>query len=197
MSVGIDKELVTPLVHLHRGELGRMTAYRQRLDTTMHLAVVTAGALITFVLGRSQTSPHVLGLGLLLQAGFVILEATRYRRFTIFRTRVWLLERGFYGGLLGPGAAEDWKADLRASLDDPQPQIGLLAAIGVRLRVAHLFVIYAYVATWAFALTRGPGTWREQAAAGPVDGVAVAAGVAVLTALVTVWGGLRGPDLES
>lgn len=186
-----------PLVHMYRAEVGRMTAYRRRLDATTHLAVVTAGALITFVLGRVETSPHLLGLGLLVQVGLLSLEGRRYQRMSIFRDRVLLLERGLYVDLLAGSEREAWKTNLRSSLEDPRPSIGQLTAMGVRLRMGHLFVVYAYVAAWLLALTRGPETWLLRATAGPVPGEAVVAAVGLLVLAATGWAARTAPDLES
>jgi uncharacterized membrane protein len=195
--VALDKDLMTALVHLYRGELGRMTVYRQRLDATTHLSVVTLGAFVTFVLGREGLSPHVLGLGLFMQAGFLLLEATRYRRFATIKERVRLLECGFYGDLLGSSSAPGWQDRLRQSIDEPEPALGLFAAVGIRLRIAHLFVVYAYAASWALAVARAPGTWLEAASAGPLPGAAVAAAVALLLAVLTGWAALRGTDFDA
>lgn len=193
----LDKDLLTPLVHLHRGELGRMTAYRQRLDTTTHMAVVVAGGLITFVLGRPEQSANVLWLGVMLQFGFSSLEAHRYRLFALAKKRVRLLERGFYGELLGGPPAEGWQETLRESLIDPRPEMSLLSAMAVRLRVAHLFVLYGYAITWALAVLRGPARWSDAAAAGPIPGEWVAlAGASVLLA-ATVWAAFGDAELDA
>lgn len=193
----LDKDLLTALVHLHRGELGRLTAYRQRLDATTHLAVVTAGAIVTFVLGRPDIPAYVLGVGVVLQAGFLLLEATRYRRFALVKDRVRWLETGFYGELLGRPSTEDWQAQLAESLERPAPSLGLASAVGIRLRTAHLSVLYAYAVAWAVALTRGPEPWWQAARAGPIPGPALASGVAVALAILTAWALRRGTDLDA
>lgn len=46
---------VTPMVHLYRGEINRLTAYRMRLDSTTTWAVSTTAALVAFALGNNQS----------------------------------------------------------------------------------------------------------------------------------------------
>lgn len=174
-----------------------MTAYRTRLDTSIHLAVVTAAALITFVLGHPETSAHLLGLGLVLQLGLLLLEGMRYQRMSIFRDRVLLLERGFFVGLLHGPVTEEWLPRLQQNLTDPRPALGLFTAMGVRLRMGHLFVVYAYVVAWVLALTRGSSPWWDRAAIPPMPGGLVVTLVGALVLALSAWAARTGPDLDS
>ena len=64
-SDGVDKVPREPLsvggltavVHLYRAEVGRMTAYRQRLDTTTNWAITSSTLVATFSLGNTAI-PH-------------------------------------------------------------------------------------------------------------------------------------------
>lgn len=59
-----DSNVTNSLIHLYRGEMGRMTMYRVRLDTTTNWAIVTIAAISTFGLGNPEV-PHVIFLLLL------------------------------------------------------------------------------------------------------------------------------------
>lgn len=47
----------TAVAHLFRGEMHRMTAWRQRLDTTSNWAIVLSLGMTTFALGSERTPP--------------------------------------------------------------------------------------------------------------------------------------------
>src|SRR5947209_3302853 len=47
----------TALIHLYRAEIGRLTAYRARLDTTTSWAITTSALVATFTLGNPQNPP--------------------------------------------------------------------------------------------------------------------------------------------
>src|SRR5437762_1527330 len=67
------------IVHLYRAEVGRMTAYRQRLDTTTNWAITSSALVTTFSLGN-PTIPHAAFLFLMFVNGFfLIVEARRFR----------------------------------------------------------------------------------------------------------------------
>ena len=109
-----DPLLVSSLVHLYRGELGRMVDYRIRLDTTTNWAIVTTAGVVTLALGDPRI-PHVTFLfAMFLNVFFLVLESRRFRVFELSHHRVRALERYFYGALLGcpEGRKMPGRADL-------------------------------------------------------------------------------------
>src|SRR5438477_5310438 len=75
------------IVHLYRAEVGRMTAYRQRLDTTTNWAITSSALVTTFSLGN-PTIPHAAFLFLMFVNGFfLIVEARRFRVYEAARYR--------------------------------------------------------------------------------------------------------------
>ncbi len=147
-----EKDVVTALVHLYRGELGRMTSYRVRLDTTTNWAVGTTAAITTFALGSSTVPHFVFGLPFALVLLFLWMEATRYRVYETVRQRVRLLEQGFYVELLSQKAIGDWRERLTAELAKPQLPIGYLAACAVRLRRSYLWLVAIIFLSWLVKL---------------------------------------------
>src|SRR5438128_8205950 len=101
VSVGLpaatrSTNAITALVHLHRAEVGRLTTYRVRLDTTTSWAVTSSALVTTFALGNPQI-PHAAFLFLVAVVYFFLqLEARRFRAYEASRHRVHLLERYFY-----------------------------------------------------------------------------------------------------
>lgn len=191
----MDQGLVTPLVHLYRGELGRMTAYRQRLDATTHLSVVTAAALLTFVLGRPEVAPNLIGLGLIFEAGFTALEAHRYRRLALVKERVRRMETGFFVELLG-GTVEPWQEALRSSLALPRPPVSMFRALGNRLRMVHLWIMLTYGTGWGIGVARSPLGWQA-AEVGPLSGQGVAGLWSAVILLLIFWASLGRGDLDA
>jgi uncharacterized membrane protein len=121
-----------------------MTAYRARLDTTTHWAVATTAGLVSFVLGAPGAPHYVLGLVLLLDAGFLLLEARRYRSFEMIRERVRRLERGFLLPALGAEPEPAWEPTLAEQLARPELPISLFRAVCGRV-VRTYWALFAFV----------------------------------------------------
>jgi uncharacterized membrane protein len=146
----LSNSALNALVHLYRAEVGRMTTYRQRLDTTTNWAITSSALVTTFSLGNA-TIPHAAFLFLMfVNAFFLVVEGRRFRVYEAARYRVLLMERYFYPEVLGEGSARDWKPALIEALRTPYsyPPIGLLAAVGWRLRRNYLWIYVAVLLTW-------------------------------------------------
>ncbi|ADI15613.1 DUF2270 domain-containing protein [Truepera radiovictrix] len=180
-----DTNTVNSLIHLYRGELGRMALYRVRLDTTTNWAIVTNAGIVTFVLGNGALSHAALLFAMLLTLFFLTLEARRFRVYEVSHQRVRLFERGFFAEQLGATWVTDWPTRLLQSLEEPQPPISWASALGWRLRRNYLWLYAALVAAWVgkLAITSGEavtGALQPLLAAarvGPLPGGAVWAAV--------------------
>ncbi len=171
------KDASTALIHLYRGELGRMTAYRARLDATTNWAVGATAAMASFTLGDPAVPHFVLLLAAVLVVVFLGMEARRYRFYELVRQRVRLLETGFYGDILGQGRP-GWKAKLHESLMQPRAPISPIEAISQRLRRNYLWLILVLSAAWGLKLAiHGKGSFFAAAQAGPFPGAVVVGGV--------------------
>src|ERR1051326_628143 len=121
---------LTALVHLYRAEVGRMTAYRQRLDTTTNWAITSSALVTTFSLGNDSI-PHAAFLFLMFVNGFfLITEARRFRVYEASRYRVLVMEHYFYPEVLGARGERDWQPALIEALRTPYsyPPVGTLAS---------------------------------------------------------------------
>ena len=187
------QDSVSATIHLYRGELGRLIAYRVRLDTTTRWAVVTSAAIMSFALSNANVPHLVFLLAIWLNLLFLWLEARRYRAYTLVRHRVRLLERGFYGLVLGgeagdtsDAAAGGWREELRQSLQSPVIRMSYLAACSVRLRRAYLWLLGAVYGAWLVKLHYHGGI-PAGAAVGPLSGTAIMiAALALLAALAAL-----------
>lgn len=177
------KDVPTALIHLYRGELGRMTVYRMRLDTTTNWAVGTSAAITTFALGQERVPHFVFLLAVFLDLIFLWMEIRRFRFYELVRMRVRLMETGFYALVLGKTPREAWEETLWKSLENPQAPIGRLQAASIRLRRNYLWLLLAVYGAWFVKLSFGPGRMIEAAAVGGLSGNVVL-GIASLLILI-------------
>lgn len=164
------KDYPTALVHLYRGEVGRMVVYRTRLDTTTNWAVGTTAAMVSFALGNAQVPHFVFLLALFLNLMFLWMEARRYRYYELIRGRIRLLETGFYTQVLS-GPPADWQTPLRESLSRPQLPLSTLQALSVRLRRNYLWLLAVVYAGWFLKLDLHGASLISGARIGPLPGL--------------------------
>jgi len=96
------------LIHLYRAEIGKMPAYRARLDTTTNWSVVTTAGLASFSLGSQANSHAVFLFAMFLNYYFLHLKARRFRTLDISHHRVCIKERFFYPAMLGDKVDANW-----------------------------------------------------------------------------------------
>jgi uncharacterized membrane protein len=145
---------VNALIHLYRAEVGRMTTYRQRLDTTTNWAITSSALVTTFAIGNPLI-PHTAFLFLMLvDVFFLWVEARRFTVYEAARYRVLLLEHYFFPEVLGAAVPRDWERSLLVALRTPYsfPQVGALGAVGWRLRRNYLWIYLTVLLTWVAKL---------------------------------------------
>lgn len=181
---------INGLVHLYRGELGRMTAYRARLDTTTNWAITTTALSTTFALGSAERSHAVFLSVMAINYFFLHLEAKRFQAYETSRHLVQLLERSFYPEVLGQPVNESWTDGLMTALRGSGLQVNYLGALGWRLRRTYVYIFSVILLAWLSKLDVSPGwihlDFVSRAAVGSVPGWAVAALVTALYGWV-VW----------
>lgn len=177
------------LVHLYRAEVGRLTSYRQRLDTTTNWAITSSALVTTFSLGN-PTIPHEAFIFLMfVNVFFLVVEARRFRVYEASRYRVLLMERYFYPEVLGEGSTRDWRPALIEALRTPYsyPPVGMLAAAGWRLRRNYLWIYAAVLLTWVAKLEIVGGGYADLIAAAAIGRVP---GLVVWIVVVCIYVGL-------
>src|ERR1051326_5150300 len=180
----LSSTTLTALVHLYRAEVGRLTAYRQRLESTTNWAITSSALVTTFSLGNA-TITHGAFLFLMFVNGFFLLaEARRFRAYEAARYRVLLMERYFYPEVMGERTERAWRPALLEALRTPYsyPPVGLLAAIGWRLRRNYIWIYAAVLLTWLAKLEISGGDLLNAAAVGRVPAAVTWAFVVVVYA---------------
>ena len=153
----------TAMAHLYRGEMHRMTTWRQRLDITTNWAMVMALGMTTFALGSERTPPYILLLGLAAVAMCLVIEARRYQSLHHSLWRLRVLEQHYFVGLLRPLSPPDraWRDRLAAELATPTPRVGLLNAARFRLRRNYLMLSYFITVAWLTKVFIHPASPRS------------------------------------
>jgi uncharacterized membrane protein len=151
------------LIHLYRAEVGKMTAYRQRLDMTTNWSVVTTAGLASFALGDPNNSHATFLFAMFMNYFFLRLEARRFRTFEIAHHRVRIMERFFYPAMLGDRVDPGWHQLLLAELGKPRSPMSRADALGWRLNRNYLWIYAAVLIAWLTKLDLGqPKGWVVQ-----------------------------------
>lgn len=145
------KDNLNVLIHFYRGELARAVAWRQRMDTTTHWAIITATALISVSFGTPGTSHVILPFASALIYLLLAIEGRRYRFYDVWRTRVRMLEVHF----VVPSVAFEhrlpegnWREQLSNDLFKPTYKISYWEAIGRRLQRNYIWLFMIVLAAW-------------------------------------------------
>lgn len=182
-------EYISALVHLYRGELARANLWRARLDTTTNWAVLTAMGLLSYAFGSTGSSHASLLVGMVMVVHFLLLEARRYRVCDVWNSRLRMIEENFYGPILTRDLASPrghWGELVAADLLHPCYKITYLEAVRARLIRNYGALLGLLLAAWLVKIwirAEGPlgaDTALDNAAFGPVPGLAVLALVALL-----------------
>ncbi len=190
-------EFVNAMVHLYRGELGEATAWRGRLDTTSHWAIVLSASALSFVFSEADSERHVLIPIISVFCTFLLLmEARRYRFFDIWRSRARLIEMNFFRPMLEGTRPplRDWADRLARDLEWPHFHLPWWEAAGRRLRRNYTGIYVVLLGSWLVALMTHPvpttslAEVAARAAVGPLPGWAVVLAMGVFYgALATLW----------
>lgn len=179
-------EFMSAIAHLYRGELSEATAWRSRIDTTSHWAVVLSATALSFVFSERSGERHVLIPIITLFCTFLLLmEARRYRFFDIWRSRARMLEINFYRPLLDGSKAEmpEWGQVLARDMQWPRFHMPLWEAVGRRLRRNYQWIYAVLLGSWVVVLMSNPASSTSlteivsRASIGPISGQIVIAGM--------------------
>jgi len=149
-------EFITIVIHFYRGELGRMTSWRNRIDQTSHWALAAAGAMLSVSLSSPSSHHGVLIFAMVLVYLMLHIEARRYRFFDVYRTRVRIIERRFFADVFAPQsrtisdsrASEEWLKELSETLRNPQFTISMREAMARRLSRNYIWIFMIILLAW-------------------------------------------------
>jgi uncharacterized membrane protein len=182
-AAGDRSDFLSLMAHAYRGELGRTTAWRTRIDRTTNWAVVLTATLLTWAFSSESRPHYVILVGVVTVTVFLGIEARRYRMYDVWRSRVRLIEENVFANALVPEGTDrsDWRKLLRDDLRAPAVKTPMLEAISRRLRRVYLPLITVLIGAWVIRLAvfaNGTGP-VEEASVGDVPGRVVVLGVSV------------------
>jgi uncharacterized membrane protein len=190
-------EFINAMVHLYRGELSEATAWRSRIDTTTHWAVVLSATALSFVFSDRSSERHVLIPIITLFCTFLLLmEARRYRFFDIWRSRARLIEINFYRPMLdgSQAGAPEWAETLAHDMEWPHFHMPWWEAVGRRLRRNYQWIYLILFGSWVVVLMSHPTSTTSlneilvRAAVGPFPGIFVLVGMLVFYGALLILG---------
>jgi uncharacterized membrane protein len=191
-------DLLSLMAHTYRGELGRTSSWRTRIDRTTNWAVVVTASLLTWTFSSESRPHYVLLIGLVTLSVFLGIEIRRYRMFDVWRSRVRLLEENVFANALDPEGVEqsNWRKLLSEDLREPTIKTPAIEAMSRRLRRVYAPLLSVLIAAWVVRLTvfTPPGSGVvATAAVGAIPGAFVLALVAAFYLVVLALTLRRAP----
>ncbi len=192
-------EFVNLMAHYYRGEMGRMTSWRDRVDRTSNWAITVVAAMLSVSLSTPNAHHGVLLFAGVLVMLLLAIESRRYRFFDVYRSRVRRLERNYFASVFSPAPdAEDaWTQGMADDLRRPVFSISLTEAMSRRLRRNYFWMFFVLLAAWLLKTTsaklqtsgrdtelvHSASEWLGNAALGPLPGWTVI----VLVGTFYIW----------
>jgi len=187
-------EFLSLMGHAYRGELGRTTSWRTRIDRTTNWGVVVTASLLTWAFSTESRPHYVLLVGIVMVSVFLGIEVRRYRIFDVWRSRVRIIEENVFANALDPAGVEQtrWRELLSEDMRQPTIKTPALEALSRRLRRVYFPLFSVLIGAWVVRLavfTESAGV-VETAAIGTIPGWIVIVVVAVyylFLIVVAVW----------
>lgn len=148
-------EKANMIIHYYRGEIARMTSWRDRIDRTSNWAMTVVAGLLSVSLSTPSSHHGVVLFAILLITVFLLIEARRYRFFDVYRARVRQLERYYFAQALCPKAElnADWAEAIAASLRSPAFLMSYPAALSRRIRRNYGWMYLILILAWALKIS--------------------------------------------
>src|SRR3954470_22282782 len=146
-----DPVYVNAMSHFYRGELGRIMAWRARLDNTTNWAITVTSSI--FPISFSVESvPHIIFFfNVAIVWVMLWIEARRYRFYDAFRARVRMLEAHFLVPIVAQNSQllqGEWQKLVCEDLLLPSFKISKFEAVGRRLKRNYVFIFMIILVAW-------------------------------------------------
>ena len=146
-----DPGYVTAMSHFYRGELGRIMAWRARLDPTTNWAITATSSIFT-VAFSFESVPHIIFFFNLAIVWIMLwIEARRYRFYDTFRARVRMIEAHFLVPIVAQNTKllqGEWQKLVCEDLLLPCFKISAFEAVGRRLKRNYAFIFMIILVAW-------------------------------------------------
>lgn len=146
-----DPSYVNAMSHFYRGELGRIMAWRSRLDPTTNWAITTTSTIFTVAFSIERV-PHIIFFFNIAIVWIMLwIEARRYRFYDAFRARVRMLEAHFLVPIVAQNTTllqGEWQKLVCEDLLLPSFKISAFEAVGRRLKRNYVFIFLIILTAW-------------------------------------------------
>ena len=146
-----DGLYITAMSHFYRGEVGRIMAWRARLDNTTNWAITATSTIFTVAFSIERV-PHIIFVfNIAIVTIMLWIESRRYRFYDAFRARVRMMEAHFLVPVVMQKASAlegDWRKLLAEDLLLPGFKISRFEALGRRLKRNYVFIYIVIFAAW-------------------------------------------------
>lgn len=146
-----DPSYVNAMSHFYRGELGRIMAWRGRLDNTTNWAITVTSTIFTVAFSVPQVPHIIFFFNIAIVCVMLWIEARRYRFYDAFRARVRMLEAHFLVPIVSQNTSllqGDWQKLVCEDLLLPSFKISKLEALGRRLKRNYGFIFMIVLCAW-------------------------------------------------
>ena len=171
------------VAHMYRGEIDREVNWRNRLDSTTNWAVTIIAGILAYAFSSEGVAHAIILVGILIGVVFLVIEARRFQRYDIWRSRVRSMQENLFANALDPSEGveqRDWRRQLSEDYRRPTVKLSLRQALAHRLRRVYLPLLCGLLLVWLIRLTGADGSMIEAAAVSGTPGWAVFAAVGVL-----------------
>ena len=147
----LDACYVTAMSHFYRGELGRIMAWRQRLDTTTSWAITVTSSIFTVAFSFREVPHLIFFFNIAVVWVLLWIEARRYRFYDAFRARVRMLEAHFLVPIVAQNTGllqGEWQKLVCEDLLLPSFKISAFEAVGRRLKRNYIFIFLVILTAW-------------------------------------------------
>ena len=177
--------------HFYRGEIGRTTSWRTRIDRTTNWAVVVTATLLTWAFSGDSRPHYILLVGMVMVLVFLGIEARRYRMYDVWRSRIRILEENVFANALDSEGVKqtNWRELLSDDLRKPAVKTPIVEAVSRRLQRVYFALFSVLFGAWLVRLTvfaETPAGLIETAAIGQLPGVVVSIGAGCYYGIVVV-----------
>lgn len=146
-----DTGYVNAMSHFYRGELGRIMAWRARLDTTTTWAITSTTTIFTVAFSIREMPHIIFFFNICIVCIMLWIESRRYRFYDAFRARVRMLEAHFLVPMVMQNTQllqGDWQKLVCEDLLLPSFKITKPQALGQRLKRNYIFIFMVILAAW-------------------------------------------------
>lgn len=146
-----ENAYVTAMSHFYRGEMGRIMAWRARLDPTTNWAITATSTIFTVAFSIEKV-PHIIFFFNIAIVWIMLwIEARRYRFYDAFRARVRMLEAHFLVPIVVHNSKlldGEWQKLICEDLLLPSFKISAFEAVGRRLKRNYVFIFLIILTAW-------------------------------------------------